>query len=93
MDLDVEKSQTQSDALGAHKEARCGAPDAKGEKPTFGFVAFCQGMFGLYWFLPTHGLSLTPPKVKLVAGEQKATEFIHHVGRGRGGEAASIRPS
>ena len=27
-------------------------------------------------FLPTNGFSIKPPKVKLLAGEQKATKFL-----------------
>ena len=35
------------------------------------FVAFCLDVFG---FLPTNGFCIKPLKVKLSAGEQKATE-------------------
>ena len=39
------------------------------------FGAFCQGMLGLNNFSPTNGvLRIKPLKVKLLAGEQKATE-------------------
>ena len=31
-------------------------------------------MLGLNHFLPTNGFSIKPPRVKLLAGEQKATE-------------------
>ena len=37
------------------------------------FGAFCW-MLGLFAFLPTNGFSIKPLKVKLLAGEQKATE-------------------
>ena len=40
------------------------------------FVAFCQGMLGQNNFLPANGFSIKPLKVKLLAGEQKATEFL-----------------
>ena len=42
---------------------------------TYSFVAFCQGLLGLNNFLPTHGFSIQPLKVKLLAGVQKATEL------------------
>ena len=38
------------------------------------FGACCQGMLGLNNFLPTSGFSTKPLKVKLLAGEQKATQ-------------------
>ena len=42
------------------------------------FGAFCQGMLGLNSFLLTHGCSaIKPLKVKLLAGEQKATKILH----------------
>ena len=40
------------------------------------FEAFCQGLLGLENFLPTYGFSTKPLKVKLLAGEQKATEIL-----------------
>ena len=53
--------------------------------PQFFFGAFCQGMLGLTNCLPTHGFSiLNPPKVELLAAEQKATEF-----GGRGGHRSA----
>ena len=39
------------------------------------FGAFCQGLLGLENFLPTDGFSTKPLKVRLLAGEQKATEY------------------
>ena len=40
------------------------------------FLAFCQKMLGLNNFLPTNEFSIKPLKVKLLAGEQKATELF-----------------
>ena len=41
----------------------------------FIFGAFCLDVRTLINFLPTNGLSIKPLKVKLLAGEQKATEL------------------
>ena len=55
-------------------------PEPKGFKGKANTLVHLAWMVGIFTFLPTHGFSMKPLKVKLLAGEQKATENrrTHH---------------